>query len=141
MASRRTPGTTARDVPRPRRERSDGCRAVSEPVSIADWESSQANCPRPAAMETAYRGSKYKSEELPLFYMTMANVIDDVGKPDEAVRIYKDAIKILEDDKSMRPHLSSLQYNLGITLLRIFAGFAIAALTGVTLGVLMVALV
>lgn len=70
------------------------------------------------AMETAYRGSSYKSDELPLFYLTMANIIDDVGKPEEAVRIYKDAIKILEDDKSMRPHLSSLQYNLGITLIR-----------------------
>ena len=31
----------------------------------------------------------------------------------------------------------SIEYNLGVTLLRIFAGFAIAALTGVTLGVLM----
>ena len=38
------------------------------------------------AMETAYRGSKYVSGELPLFYLTMANVIDDAGKPDAAKR-------------------------------------------------------
>lgn len=31
----------------------------------------------------------------------------------------------------------SIEFNLGVTLLRIFAGFAIAALAGVTLGVLM----
>jgi tetratricopeptide (TPR) repeat protein len=68
------------------------------------------------AMETAYRGSKYQSEELALFYLTMANVIDDVGKPDEAVRIYRDAIKMLDGNKEMREQLSSIYYNLGVTL-------------------------
>src|SRR4051812_18783703 len=38
------------------------------------------------AMETAYKGSKYKADELPLFYMAMANVLDDIGKSEEAVR-------------------------------------------------------
>jgi len=70
------------------------------------------------AMETAYRGSKYKSDELPLFYQTMANVIDDTGKPEAAVKIYRDAIKMLDGDKKMEAHLSSLQYNLGVTLVR-----------------------
>src|SRR5215204_3436815 len=70
------------------------------------------------AMETAYRGSKYKSEDLPLFYMTMANIIDDVGKPGEAIKIYRDAIKILDDDKDMVHHLSSVHYNLGVTLVK-----------------------
>ena len=70
------------------------------------------------SMETAYRGSKYKSEDLPLFYMSMADVIDDVGKPDEAVKIYRDAIKMLKDDKEMTHHLSSVYYNLGVTLIR-----------------------
>ena len=68
------------------------------------------------AMETAYRGSKYKSEELPLFYLTMANVIDDVGKPNEAVQIYRDAIKMLGGEKDMTAHLSSIHYNLAVTL-------------------------
>jgi tetratricopeptide (TPR) repeat protein len=67
------------------------------------------------AMDTAYKGSKYKSDELPLFYLMMANVIDDVGKPDAAVKIYRDAIKMLDGDASMVRHLSSLHYNLGVT--------------------------
>ena len=66
------------------------------------------------AMETAYRGSKYKSDQLPLFYLVMANVIDDIGKPDEAVKIYLDAIKILEGEKDMVKHLSSVHYNLAV---------------------------
>ena len=70
------------------------------------------------AMETAYRGSKYISEELPLFYLTMANVIDDAGQPDAAVKIYRDAIKMLDGDKSMTRHLSTVYYNLGFTLTR-----------------------
>lgn len=70
------------------------------------------------AMETAYRGSKYKSDDLPLFYLTMANCIDDVGKPEAAVKIYQDAIKMLEGDKDMVRHLSSVHYNLGVTLIR-----------------------
>jgi tetratricopeptide (TPR) repeat protein len=67
-------------------------------------------------MEAAYAGSKYKSNDLPLFYLTMANVIDDVGKPDEAVKIYRDALRMLEGDKDMAPHVSSLHYNLAVTL-------------------------
>ncbi len=67
------------------------------------------------AMETANRGSKYTSDELPLFYGIMANVIDDVGKPYEAIQIYRDAIKILEGDKQFLKYLSSLHYNLGVT--------------------------
>ena len=70
------------------------------------------------AMEMADRGSKYKAPELPLFYGIMANVIDDVGKPDEAVKIYRDAIKIIENDPDFVTHLASLHYNLGITFVR-----------------------
>jgi len=67
------------------------------------------------AMETANRGSKYISDELPLLYGVMASVLDDMGKPKEAVKIYHDAIKILEGDKQFTTYLSSLHYNLGVT--------------------------
>ncbi len=70
------------------------------------------------AMEVAVKGSKYNSTELPLFYMTIANVIDDVGKPDEAVKIYRDAIKILKDDKGLSKYLSNVHFNLGVTFVR-----------------------
>lgn len=70
------------------------------------------------AIETAVLGTKYRSEELPLFYLVIANVIDDAGKPKEAVKIYRDAIKILEKEKDMDRHLSSVHFNLGITYAR-----------------------
>jgi tetratricopeptide (TPR) repeat protein len=70
------------------------------------------------AIETAVLGAKYRSEELPLFYLVIANVIDDAGKPKEAVKIFRDAIKILEKEKDMDRHLSSVHFNLGITYFR-----------------------
>lgn len=70
------------------------------------------------AIETAVRGSKYKSQELPLFYGIIANVIDDVGKPKEAIKIYRDAESILKGDKELTAHLSSIYYNLGVTYTR-----------------------
>ena len=38
------------------------------------------------SMEVANRGSKYISDELPLFYVTMANILDDYGKPRKPLR-------------------------------------------------------
>lgn len=70
------------------------------------------------ALETALRGSKYNSSELPLFYMTIANIVDDLGKPDEAIRIYKDALSILNSEKGLGRHLASVHYNMGVTLVR-----------------------
>ncbi len=45
-------------------------------------------------------------------------MIDDVGKPKEAIKIYRDAEKILKDDKDLTAHLSSIYYNLGVTYTR-----------------------
>ncbi len=73
---------------------------------------------RVKAMETAHRGAKYKAPELPLFYGIMANALDDVGKPNEAIKIYRDAIKILDGDKEYTNHLSNLYFNLGVTYAR-----------------------
>lgn len=67
------------------------------------------------AMELANLGSKYISDELPLFYVTMANILDDYGKPQEAIKIYQEGLKLLEGDKSFGKYRSSLQYNLGVT--------------------------
>jgi tetratricopeptide (TPR) repeat protein len=70
------------------------------------------------AMETAYLGAKYKSEELPLFYSIMANCLDDVGKPDEALNIYRQAESILKADVGTQRFLSSVYYNVGLTYVR-----------------------
>ena len=96
-------------------------RAENPDCTIAIYEMSYsyyAMGEKTKAMETAYAGSKYKSEELPLFYLMMGNVIDDVGKPDEAVKIYRDALKMLEGDKDKDRYLSSLHYNLGVTFVK-----------------------
>lgn len=70
------------------------------------------------ALEAALRGSKYKSPELALFYGTIANIIDDRGKPKEAIKIYQDAIKILENEPDANSQLASIHYNLGVTYVR-----------------------
>lgn len=70
------------------------------------------------ALDTALRGSKYRSSELPLFYMVIGNVMDDLGKPDDAVRLYKDAIAILNADKGLSAHVAEVHYNLAVTYFR-----------------------
>ncbi len=69
------------------------------------------------AMELANKGTKYISDELPLFYLLMANNLDDLGKSDDAIKIYQDGIKHLEG-KSFAGYRSSLQYNLGVTYVK-----------------------
>jgi len=73
---------------------------------------------REKAMETAYIGAKYKSDQLALFYSMMANCLDDVGKADEAIKIYREAEDMLKSDAGMSQHLSSVYYNLGVTYVR-----------------------
>ncbi|MDM7924031.1 MAG: tetratricopeptide repeat protein [Pyrinomonadaceae bacterium] len=70
------------------------------------------------AAETSLRGSQYKSQELPLFYATIANVIDDAGKPKDAIKLYRDALKILKNDPLLQHHIPSVHYNLGVTYTR-----------------------
>src|SRR5215213_6201582 len=67
------------------------------------------------ALETAFKGTKYKSKELPLFYGIIANIWDDKGKPEDALKLYQDGIKILKDEKDSGAQLASLYYNLGVT--------------------------
>ncbi|MBX7055803.1 MAG: tetratricopeptide repeat protein [Pyrinomonadaceae bacterium] len=73
---------------------------------------------RDKAMETAYLGAKYKSDELAMFYSIMANCLDDVGKGDDALKIYREAESILKSDVGMARHLSSVYYNIGVTYVR-----------------------
>lgn len=70
------------------------------------------------AMQLAYEGAKYKSDELPMMYMMIANGLDDAGKDDEAVRIYRQAEDILKMDVNTQRYLAAIYYNLGVTYLR-----------------------
>jgi len=71
------------------------------------------------SMELANRGSKYISDELPLFYGTMANILDDYGKPQEAINIYLEGLKLLAGDPRFARYRSSLNYNLGVTYFKL----------------------
>lgn len=95
------------------RENPDSTFALYE-LAMTQYEKGETE----AAMETAVRGTKYKSNELALFYQIMGNAIDDVGRPNEAVKLYRDGIKFIEDDKEMARHVASLYYNLGVTYVR-----------------------
>lgn len=70
------------------------------------------------ASKTAYIGAKYHSEQLALFYGMIANVIDDSGKPEDALKLYQNAIKIMKGEPDAERHLSSLHFNMGITYTR-----------------------
>lgn len=70
------------------------------------------------AVELAYRGAKYIADELPLFYILIANNLDDYGKPDEAIHIYLDGLKALAGDDRFGKYRGSLNYNLGVTYVK-----------------------
>lgn len=67
------------------------------------------------AIEIATKGVKYKSSELSLFYILIANTWDDQGNPQKAIDLYQETIKILQDEKNNQTALSSVYYNLGVT--------------------------
>jgi len=71
------------------------------------------------AMELANKGTKYICDELPLFYQLMANNLDDLGKHDDAIKIYQDGLKALEGNKNFDHYRASLYFNLGITQFRL----------------------
>ncbi len=73
---------------------------------------------RERSMEIATKGAKYISDELPLFYVLIANTLDDLGKSQEAVKIYLTGLKFLEGDTKFGRYRSSLYFNLGVTYLK-----------------------
>lgn len=68
--------------------------------------------------EVARKGAQYKSEKLALFYSLIASNLDDNGKGEEAIALFKSAAKILKDDKSLTSQLGEINYNLGVTYFR-----------------------
>lgn len=60
------------------------------------------------SLETARRGTEYRSELLPMFYDVMASSLDAKGQPQEAVEVYKRGI-------ALAPDASQLYYNLAVT--------------------------
>lgn len=63
------------------------------------------------ALALARQGARYKTELLPQFYVLLGNALDDSGKRNEAIEVYRAAIK-------RSPTTALLHYNLGLALLR-----------------------
>lgn len=70
------------------------------------------------AKATALRGSEYISDHLPMMYSVIANCLDDEGKTDDAIKIYREAEDILKNYPDLQHHLSGIYYNLGISYVR-----------------------
>jgi tetratricopeptide (TPR) repeat protein len=64
------------------------------------------------AMELARRGAQYRSKVLPQFHLLLGNCLDDLGRPIEAMDVYKDAINI-------SPDFALLHFNLGLAEMRL----------------------
>ena len=60
------------------------------------------------SLEMAYKGAQYKSDSLPLFYLSIGNNLDLLGEPKKAVEVYKKGIEL-------EPNEGLLYYNLAVT--------------------------
>jgi tetratricopeptide (TPR) repeat protein len=72
----------------------------------------------PKALEAGYKLVKYKSTTGIAGYGVIGNILDNQGKPQEAIEIYKNAIKQLEGEKGEEQYVSELYYNLAVTYAR-----------------------
>lgn len=63
------------------------------------------------ALTYTRRGLQYRSDLLPGFYINLGNCLDELGKRDEAIEVYRTAVQ-------RSPGSALLHYNLGLTLVR-----------------------
>src|SRR5262245_40006936 len=83
--------------------------SVEAMYELAFSHTGKRDCAR--AMAVARQGAQFRSELLPQFHMLLGNCLDDLGKRDEAIALYKAAIK-------RTPEFALLHYNLGLTYVR-----------------------
>jgi tetratricopeptide (TPR) repeat protein len=60
------------------------------------------------SLEAAYKGAQYKSDQLRDFYLLIGNNLDLLGKADDAIDVFRRALKLYPDE-------ALLHYNLAIT--------------------------
>jgi tetratricopeptide (TPR) repeat protein len=73
---------------------------------------------RVRAEAVARNGARYRSDELPMFYTVLGNILDDGGKSAEAIELYQRSIDLLKKDPNRRRDLAEAEYNLGYTYVR-----------------------
>lgn len=83
--------------------------AVDAMYELAFSHTGKKDCAR--AMAVARRGATYRSALLPQFRMLLGSCLDDMGRPDEAIDVFKTAIK-------SAPEFALLHYNLGLAYVR-----------------------
>jgi tetratricopeptide (TPR) repeat protein len=87
----------------------DAPTVVEAIYELAFSHAAKRDCAR--AMAIARAGAEYQSALLPQFHMLLGNCLDELGKRDEAINVYKAAIK-------STPGFALLHYNLGLTYMR-----------------------
>lgn len=87
----------------------DAPTVVEAIYELAFSQAAKRDCAK--SMAIARTGAEYQSALLPQFHMLLGNCLDDLGKRDEAVEVYKAAIK-------SSPGFALLHYNLGLTYVR-----------------------
>ena len=83
--------------------------AVDAMYELAYSHTGKKDCVK--AITIARQGAAYQSGLLPQFHMLIGNCLDDMGKRDEAIDVYKVAIKTT-------PGFPLLHYNLGLSYVR-----------------------
>ncbi|MEO6392919.1 MAG: tetratricopeptide repeat protein [Pyrinomonadaceae bacterium] len=66
----------------------------------------------------ARKGAQYKSDQLPLFLTLIAHNLDEARKPSDAMKLYKEAIKLLKDKSERRLDYAEANYNLAFAQVR-----------------------
>src|SRR5262249_2347593 len=62
-------------------------------------------------LDLTRQGMRYKSDLLPQFYLLFGNCLDEIGRRQDAIDVYRAAIK-------RTPTVALLHYNLGVSLIR-----------------------
>jgi tetratricopeptide (TPR) repeat protein len=64
-------------------------------------------------IKTSYEGARYKSKYLPKFYLYIGNSLDELGKTDEAISAFQDAVNIVSTDSLIHFNLAVILMNSG----------------------------
>jgi Tfp pilus assembly protein PilF len=64
-------------------------------------------------LKFATQGSRFKSDYLPQFYLMIGNSLDKLGKTEDAISAFKQAVEILPDNQLLHFNLAAMLSNTG----------------------------
>lgn len=65
------------------------------------------------ALEVAYRGAQYKSDQLRGFYVLIGNNLDVIGEGAKAIEVYKQGLKLFPEESALHFNLAVAYRNAG----------------------------